>query len=122
MGVMSAQSGSYVGAGSAGWAEVHPGWAALVAVAATYAGVATVMAGLAEHLAAAGMSPSPMWCIPAIVIGAATFVIGLPAALGFAGACCATQRELVAGVVAGFAALVLGLIAIASVAGTQLLG
>lgn len=108
---MAAGSQDMATAGAAGWARSHPGRSALVAVLATYVGLAAFLAGMAEMTVAHGHA-SPLWTGAAITFGAALFVAGLPASLGFAATCCATQRELVAGVVSGFAAacLTLGLV------------
>ncbi len=104
-------------AGSYSWAEAHPGQAALAATVATYAGLALVAFGASVRVAevTAGR-PAPVWVVPLLIVGAAVFVVALPAALGFAAACCATQRELVGGVVAGLSAAVLAIVVLALLA------
>jgi hypothetical protein len=108
---VNAQSGEPWSAASIPWAVGHPGFAALVASAASYAGLACVLVGLAEgaNLGRAGLL-GQFWEMVLVVGGAAIFIAALPASLGFAGASCATQRELWPGVVGGFATFVLTLV------------
>ncbi|HWB36960.1 MAG TPA: hypothetical protein VHA75_13150 [Rugosimonospora sp.] len=109
---MTAQSGD-LAAGSAQWPTDHPGFSALLAAVAAYAGVAVVVIGLALHggVVQDGLI-GQFWNGVLVLGGAALFVLGLPASLGFAGASCATQRELWPGVVGGFAATMMTLTAV----------
>jgi hypothetical protein len=98
--------------GATPWAVEHPGAAALASALATYAVAIGVGIALPVSAAAGGR----VWPGVLVLVGALLFVAGLPAALGFAGACCATQRELVAGVLAGFLVVLLALVSVALVA------
>lgn len=111
---MSADSGPVATAGPGHWVASHPGLAALAAAAAAYAGAIAVAVGVIHR--AGGMPAGhggPLAAGPIILLGALLFVAGLPAALGLAGTCCATQRELWPGVVAGLAAVILTLVVVA---------
>lgn len=100
---MTAQSGGLGQAGSVPWALGHPGVAALVSAIATIVGLVGVVVGLAQRseLAHSGLLGG-FWVTALLVVSAVTFVVALPASLGFAGASCATQRELWGGVLGGF--------------------
>ncbi len=107
---MTPQFGALDGAGPVPWAFGHPGRAALLSAIATYAGLAAVIVGLAQRSALdqSGMI-AQFWNLVVVLVGATIFVAALPASLGLAGACCATQRELWSGVVGGFLAILLTL-------------
>lgn len=100
---MTAQSGDLSGTGSVPWAVSHPGVASLVSAVAAIVGLVAVVVGLTERsgLAETGMV-GQLGVTALLVLGAVTFVVALPASLGFAGASCATQRELWSGVLGGF--------------------
>lgn len=114
--VVSIRPGDVV-PGAAGWAAAHPGVAALLATVLTYGGVAAVVLGAGARLAeqAAGHG-TPVWAAPLALAGGSLYVVALPAALGLAGTCCATQRELVRGLAGGVAAALLALVAVVLVA------
>ncbi|HEY0118411.1 MAG TPA: hypothetical protein VGC04_06505 [Cellulomonas sp.] len=107
---MTAQSGDLGRARSAPWPLLHPGLVALVSSVVTCVGLVAVVVGLTERsgLAQAGML-GEFWNTALVLVGAAMFVGALPTALGFAGASCATQRELWPGVLGGFVAVLVTL-------------
>ena len=107
---MTAQSGDLGATGSVPWALGHPGVAALVSSVASVVGLVGVVVGLAERdaIVRSGMLGG-FWSGVLLLVSALVFVVALPASLGFAGASCATQRELWAGVLGGFLTVLLTL-------------
>lgn len=110
---MTPQSGDLDGAGWVPWALGHPGRAAVVSAIATCAGLAAVIVGLTERSALdqSGML-AQLGNLLVVLVGATMFIAALPASLGLAGACCATQRELWWGVVGGFLAILVTLVVV----------
>ncbi len=112
MATVTAQSGDVAGDRATPWALDHPGAAALVSSLVAIAGIALVVGWfLAQH--PAGQGPDmlgSLWDTMPLIAGVPMFLLGLPAGLGFAGASCATGRELCGGVTGGFVSVVLSLV------------
>ncbi|MBN9374834.1 MAG: hypothetical protein J0I40_05475 [Cellulomonas sp.] len=108
---MTAQSGDVAGDRATPWALDHPGAAALVSALVAIAGIGLVAGWLLAQYPG-GQPPDmlgSLWDTMPLIAGLPMLLLGLPAALGFAGASCVTGRELWGGVTGGFVSAVLSL-------------
>ena len=110
---MTVQSGGIGATGSVPWALGHPGFTALLSALAAVLGLIGVFVGLAvrTELAQTGM-PGQLSGAALLFVSALAFVVGLPTSLGFAGASCATQRELWPGILGGLTTILVTLVVV----------
>lgn len=111
---VTAQPGEVGDGRSTPWAVDHPGVAALICSLVAVVGIVLVVGWLLTQDPAV---PQPdilasLRHVVPIVGGAPMVLLGLPAALAFAGASCVTGRELWGGVTGGFISVVLALVAV----------
>ncbi len=111
---MTAQPGDVGDGRSTPWAVDHPGVAALICSLVAVVGSVLMVGWLLTQYPGA---PQPdllgsLRHVVPFVGGAPMVLLGLPAALAFAGASCATGRELWGGVAGGFISVVLTLVSV----------